>query len=438
MGRCKKCGSFGTMELIPDESESSAGMKIRNSSKHVTTSKVWTIDQLTGEDHGRTSTGVSEFDRLIGGGLVAGQVVLIGAEPGFGKSTLCLEILGNMAAAGSTALYVSGEESAEQIGQRARRLGIRSNGLKILSTSIVEDVLAYAESVHASIVCVDSLQAMASDDVDGGIGGISQSREASFAFKSYAKNHGIPFILVSQFNKDDDVAGSNQIPHVVDTILVGDADKDTPMKFLRSRKNRYGRTGVTGVFIHEDNGFKSVSDPSKYLMGALDSNLPGAARTIISDGGKMLPVEVDALVSPEAYGNPQRRFDGVNSQRSLTRVARLMVSRPDLELDKKDVFISSANSMRIVDPSSDLALLAAVVSSSLNQSVADGTIWIGEVSLTGQVRGRSFIREKVAEASRLGFKRIICPESAADGIGRVSNGVNVETLSMVDDIVHLI
>ena len=440
MGKCKVCGQFGTMEPIEDSSSPRAGMRIKSGgSNSVTTTKVWTVSDLNHTSDDKTSTGVSELDRLLDGGLIPGQVVLIGAEPGFGKSTLCLKVLGKMSDRGITALYASGEESASQIADRARRIGCTSDDLKIVSTTTVEDVLTHAERLHAGIVCIDSLQAMASDSVDGGIGGISQSKEASFAFKTWAKDHSVPFLIVSQFTKSDDVAGSNQIPHVVDTILVGDSDHDTPLKFLRSRKNRYGRTGITGVFVHNEHGLESVRDPSRYLMGSMDSNLSGSARSIISDGGRLLPVEIDALVAPEAYGSPQRRFDGMNSQRAITRVARLMVSSPTLDLDKSDVFVGSTNGIKINDSMADLAMMASIASSSLKQPPKSNTIWLGEVSLTGQIRGRSMIAERVAEAARLGFDRVVCSEDAAtlipDGISR---SITVDTVDMVDDIIHKI
>ena len=439
VGRCPRCGEFDSYEPIMDDVEQSVGTKIRTGSNHKTTSRIWTVDDLSSEHVSTLPTGVTELDRLLGGGLHGGQVVLIGAEPGFGKSTLCLEALGRMAENGVTALYASGEESAAQIGDRARRIGATSDNLKIVGTTIVEDVISHAKSIGAGVVCVDSLQAMASDSVDGGVGGVSQSKEAAFAFRSFAKTHDVPFILVSQFTKDDDVAGSNQIPHVVDTILVGDTDKDTPLKFLRSRKNRYGRTGVTGVFVHKEDGLRSVDDPSRYLMGDLDSGLPGAARTIVSDGGRLLPVEIDALVAPAAYGSPQRRFDGLSAQRALTRVARLMVSRTDLELGSSDVFISTANGMKVVDPAADLAMMAAVSSAALDQSSSGKTMWIGEVSLTGQIRGRSMLNEKVAEGVRLGFDRVVCPASAAESIRpSLVRRIRIEGVSMVEDIVHLL
>lgn len=442
MGKCPHCGQFETIIEVSESSDgSSAGLKIKTgaNSGYVMKSKAWTVDELGVEEAPRTSTGVSELDRILDGGLIPGQVVLIGAEPGFGKSTLCLEVLSSMAKRGLKALYASGEESANQIGDRARRLGVSSSNLMILGTTVVEEVLAHAADMQADVVCVDSLQAMASEEIEGGLGGVSQSKEASFAFRQYAKDNGVPFLLVSQFTKSDEVAGSNQIPHAVDTILVGESDKDSPLKFLRSRKNRNGRTGLTAVFIHEDDGVKSVSDPSKYLAGDVDSTLAGSARTIINDGGRLLPVEVDALCAPAAYGSPQRQFNGVQAPRGKLLTARLQVSSPELELDKMDVFVGMVDSVRAADPSSDLAIAAAIAGSALDQASSEPTVWVGEVSLTGQIRGRSMIEERAAEAARLGFKRIVCSSAAASAISaKTRKRIEVIPVKMLDEVLHLI
>ena len=440
MGRCTQCGQFGTVTVIT-ETASTAGLKIKAgaTSKYVMKTKAYSVSELKTEDVKKTSTGVAELDRILSGGLTPGQVVLIGAEPGFGKSTLCLEVLASMAKRGIPALYASGEESAAQIGERARRLGVATDDLKILGTTVVEEVLAHAREMKAGIVCVDSLQAMASEDVEGSLGGVSQSKEASFAFRQYAKDNNVPFLLISQFTKSDEVAGSNQIPHAVDTILVGDADQNTPLKFLRSMKNRNGRTGITAVFIHEDDGIKSVKDPSKYLAGDVDENLAGSARTIINDGGRLLPVEVDALCATAAYGSPQRQFNGLAAQRGRLLTARLLASTPELSLDKLDVFVGTVDSVKADDAMADLAVVAAIAGSALNQAPRTPTAWIGEVALTGQIRGRSMIEERVAEAARLGMKRAVCSESAADSLtAKTRKLIEVQPVKMIDEIVHLI
>ena len=439
MGRCTSCGSFGTLEPISsDDAAPAPGMRVSTrTTTPLTTAR--TVDELSTSPVHPESTGIDELDRVLDGGLVPGQVVLLGAEPGFGKSTLSVEVLGAMARVGVPALYASGEESAEQIAARARRVGATAPLLKIVSTTTVEDVLGNAASMNAGIICVDSLQTMASGDVDGGIGGVSQSREASLAFKQYAKEHGTPIILVSQFTKSDDVAGSNQIPHAVDTILVGDSDRESPLKFLRTRKNRYGRVGLTGVFVHDEHGLQSVDDPAAYLSGVDDEALPGAALTIVVDGGRTIPVEVDALCSKAMYGSLQRQFDGIPSQHGRMLVARLTASAPGLDLDGMDTFVGTSRGLHVTDESADLAVLAAVASAATSSVVHGRTAWIGEVGLTGAIRGRAFMSERVEDAIRLGYARVVCGRAAAEAIPRrLGSKIDVTVLGDASEIPHVL
>ena len=441
--RCTSCNGFDIVERVKTPDAPKAGLKVNTNPNedYIPKSRVWTVDELNPEAIERVHTGVAELDRVLDGGLVPGQVVLIGAEPGFGKSTLCLEVLSSFAERGIPALYATGEESAEQVADRARRLGVTSKDLKILATSTVEDVIAHASEMDAGIVCVDSLQAMASDALEGGLGSISQSKEASFAFRAYAKDHGTPMLLISQFTKSDEVAGSNQIPHAVDTILVGEADDETPLKFLRSRKNRNGRTGLTAVLIHEEDGIKSVDDPSTYMIGGMDEDLSGSAKTIVNDGGRFLPVEIDALCAPAAYGSPQRQFNGIPAPRGKVLTARLTVTNPEQGLDQMDVFVSTMNNIRVVDATADLAVVAAILSSAMNTKSTGKTAWIGEVSLTGQVRGRGQILERVEEAKRLGFDRVVCSKAAYDSLPdkvRNSRKIKVVGVRLLNEVVHLL
>lgn len=441
--RCSNCRGFNISEHVRTPDAPKAGLKIntRPDSSYVSKTKALTVSELNPEAIQRTSTGVPELDRVLDGGLVPGQVVLIGAEPGFGKSTLCLEVLSSFADRGIPALYATGEESAEQVADRARRLGVRSDDLKILATSSVEDVLATASEMRAGVICVDSLQAMASEALDGGLGSVSQSKEASFAFRAYAKDNGVPTLLISQFTKSDEVAGSNQIPHAVDTILVGESDDETPLKFLRSRKNRNGRTGLTAVLIHEEDGIKSVSDPSTYMIGGMDDDLSGSAKTIVNDGGRFLPVEVDALCAPAAYGTPQRQFNGIPAPRGKVLVARLTVTNPEQGLDQMDVFLSTMNNIKVSDANADLAVVAAILSSAMNAKSSKKTAWIGEVSLTGQVRGRGQILERVEEAKRLGFDRVVCSKAAYESLpDKVKNSRKIQVVGvrLLNEVVHLL
>jgi DNA repair protein RadA/Sms len=440
--KCPNCGSFSTAEQKQQtDDKPEAGMKVNTNLKsYVAKTKSYHIQELAHEDIARTVTGISEFDRLLDGGLVQGQVVLIGAEPGFGKSTLALEVLGHLSDAGHHCLYASGEESAYQIAERANRLHIDSEDLIILSTTTVEDVLSHAIQESAEFVVVDSLQTMASEAVDGTIGGISQSRESAITFKQFAKQNNVSFLLISQFTKGDEVAGSNQIAHVVDTIFIGDSDSETRLKFLRSQKNRYGKTDDVAVFVHEEDGLKSVSDPSEYLIGDMNDSMPGSARTFIQNGTRILPVEINALVTDETYATPQRQFSGFNFSRGKILVAACSKYLPVCKINDADAFISTISGVQINDPNADLALVAAIVSSSQAKSPRDKTAWIGEVALTGKIRGRALISSKVKEAERLGFDRVVIPESAYSHVSKDvrSSGITITTIDTLKDIIHLI
>ena len=413
---CPSCHQYGTMQPANSGASakpSSPGAKI-NAGNGVK-SKTFTVNELK-KDKGeliREATGIEEFDRLLMGGMVAGQVILIGAEPGFGKSTLCLEIMNAFACKGHNVLYASGEESEMQIAQRAERLGINDDRLHIMPSKTVEDVIATADSLHAQELVVDSLQTMASENVTGSAGGQAQSKEAAYAFTEWAKRTGARVILVSQFTKGDEVAGSNMIAHIVDTILIGDSDDESPLKFLRSRKNRYGRTDEVAVFIHEEDGLKSVSDPSGYLIGDDTVPMQGSAMSFCQDGIRLLPVEVNALVTVSAYNNPQRQFSGMDTGRAKILIAALgkYANMMD-EMATCDVFANTINGMRLTDTMADLAVIAAIASSALGIEPLQRTVWIGEVALTGRIRGRAMIESRLREAQRLGFERVVIPKAA--------------------------
>ena len=451
---CPSCHQ-GRM-VIDSNNENNAGGNANGSAKTIAPgakiktntgvkSKTYTVNEIkkSGNKLVYESTGIEEYDRLMMGGMVQGQVVLIGAEPGFGKSTLCIQILANIASKYDVdVLYASGEESERQIAQRAERLGITTDKLHIMPTKTVEDVIATADDMHAHALVVDSLQTMGSDDVTGTAGGSAQSKEAAYAFTDWAKRTGARVILVSQFTKGDEVAGSNMIAHIVDTILIGDSDNQSPLKFLRSKKNRYGRTDEVAVFVHEEDGLKSVTDPSGYLIGDDMKPIQGSAMSFCQDGIRLLPVEVDALVTVSSYNNPQRQFSGMNSNRAriLTAALGKYANMMDM-LSTCDVFANTINGMQLTDPLTDLAVIAAIASSALNIEPLKKTAWIGEVALTGLIRGRSMIEGRIREAERLGFERIVMPYGALKAIDKKTiKNANIELVGIksVNEIKELL
>lgn len=434
-GLCPKCKSLNSYELDDGNNDNDV-VKIPGSKigvgKNIAPSKTFTVHELK-ESNGklvRESTGIEEFDRLLMGGMVEGQVLLIGAEPGFGKSTLCVEILNKFALKGHPVLYASGEESERQIAQRAERLHIDNDNLHIMSSKTVEDVINTANGLKAYALVVDSLQTMSSESVTGTAGNQAQSKEAAYVFTDWAKRTGARVILVSQFTKGDEVAGSNMIAHIVDTILLGESDDNSPLKFLRSKKNRYGKTDEVAVFVHEEDGLKSVNDPSGYLIGDETKPISGSAASFCQDGIRLLPIEVNALVTDSSYNYPQRQFSGMDTSRAKILIAALSkFSNMGNALNSCDVFANTINNMKLTDPMTDLAVVAAIASSALNIEPIMKTAWVGEVSLTGFVRGRSMIENRIREAQRLGFERIVIPEAGYNTIN-VNDFKNIKIKSI--------
>ena len=435
---CPQCGEDDWEDISAGSASGSTGAKSgRTASASAPALHTWTVKQLQDSSRNvhRQPTGIPEFDRLLMGGMVPGQVILIGAAPGFGKSTLCLEIAGNLADS-VPVLYASGEESEGQIGQRAARVHADGERLRIVSSKSVGSILASAEGMGAKLLVVDSLQAMEQDGVQGMQGGSAQSREAAYAYTDWAKRTGGMALLVSQFTKNDDVAGSNMIAHIVDTILVGESDPESRLKYLRSRKNRYGRTDEVAVFTHEEDGLVSVSDPSGYLIGDSDP-MAGSALSIMRDGIRMLPVEVDALVAASSYASPQRQFSGMEQGKARILVAALSKYGRIGNLATSDVFASTINGIRISDPMTDLAVLAAVVSSAESITPAKKTAWIGEAALTGRIRGRGMMADRIREAERLGFDRAVIPEGSMDSIP-ADTSISVDGIASISDILNLL
>lgn len=438
--RCPKCKKYNTFHAEEEENSQSSHMEKASSSKKAKPSKTYTVSELSkslGELR-HVKTGIVELDRLLMGGLVDGQVILIGAEPGFGKSTLCLEVLGRMSDKDTPTLYASGEESERQIGQRAERLGIDNDDLHIMSSKSTNSILATADELHAKVMVVDSLQAMETDGISGTQGGSAQSKEAANLYTEWAKRNNVMLFLVSQFTKDDEVAGSNMIAHVVDTILVGESDDNSRLKFLRSKKNRYGRTDEVAVFVHEEDGLKSVTDPSGYLIGDEPIAITGSAMSIMRDGIRMLPVEVNALVIESSYSNPQRQFSGMDSSRSKILVAALSKYGDNGgSIVQSDVFANTINGIRISDPMADMAIIASIASSASSLEPKYRTAWVGEVTLTGRIRGRSMINERIREAIRLGFERIVIPTSCMD-IVKSYDGIKLDSADTIADVIELL
>lgn len=425
---CPHCGAINSIVEAEDGADRS-GLK---SSGAVTPDvRAKTIKELSGMTLDRIPTGIGELDRVLGGGFVPAEVLLLAASPGAGKSTLALDVSGKLAKQGMKVLYSSGEESEGQIFLRAERIKVNDDNIRIINETNLERLLGHIEEEEPNVVIVDSLQTIASSNVPGSIGSVQQSREAAHALTREAKAKGIIMILINQVIKGgDEFAGSNQVPHIVDATLMLESDKESPLKFLRAYKNRFGDTDQVGVFMHQTEGLVEVEDPSSMLHETAEE-AHGAAITFISEGIRQLPIEIQALVIDSTAPNPRKQFNGISYNRGqivsaiLSQIARERVY-------EKDVFISTVAGMKTDDPQGDLAIAAALMSASQGVIIPRTTVFIGEVNLTGQIRGNFLATSKVKEAERLGFKTVVLPENCKEF--KIKSNLELKYISSITEL----
>lgn len=442
-GVCRKCDAFQDFEevsasLISAGGGQQAGVKTTGAVRP--SRKASTIGELNNKPVERIRTGIEELDRVLGGGFVDGEVAMLSASPGSGKSTLSMSISDKFANMGKKVLYVSGEESEQQIALRAKRMGITSSSIKIVNETTIETILGYIEEEKPDLLIIDSLQTMASSALTGSMGSIGQSKEAASSFTLLAKKESIITILISQVTKSTgnelNFAGSNQIAHIVDCILYLESDSETPLKFLRAEKNRFGITEEVGVFQHEESGLMEVSDPSGILLDANEENgsLSGTSISFISEGVRQIPVEIQALVSTSNLPNPRKQFNGVDYGRGQI-VCAILDKFCNAQLYDNDVFVNTVSGIKVKDPMADLAIAASILSSAKDKVTFEPTAFVGELSLTGQVRGAFMVENKIREAERLGFKKIVIPNTAKRTLSKnAGKSIKIEYVSSVRDL----
>lgn len=437
-GRCPKCGEFST---IVEEAPAPRTAGLRASAQGSAPARpARPVSEVTvGGPVERLQTGIAEFDRVIGGGLVAGQVCLCSGPPGSGKSTLLLAVADSVARREQrTVLYVSGEESVEQIAVRAVRVGAQSPHLLLADDTDLGGVIGHIDAHAASValVVVDSVQTIASGDVEGRPGGVTQVMEVAQVLTRVAKSRGLPMILVGQVTKDSTVAGPRALEHIVDTTLSLDGDKHTSLRLLRAVKNRFGSLEVA-AFEQTDSGLREVLDPSSLFREHRDSPVPGTCATVTVEGHRALTAEVQSLVASTTNPNPRRGVSGLDSARAAMLIA-VSERAASLRLYDKDVFIATAAGMRISDPGTDLAVCLAVVSAARSQVVPLDMIALGEVTLSADVRPVPMMSERVAEALRLGFRRLVVPIGTRSRLGgKVEAARLIEISSLTEAVIAL-
>src|SRR5690625_4273299 len=423
VGRCGQCQAWGTVI------ESGAGAE--QAGPRTTATAVRTpatpIGQVDAEQAQFRPTGVSEFDRVLGGGLVPGAVVLLAGEPGVGKSTLVLDAAANTAANGSTVLYITGEESASQVRLRAERIGALQPSLLLAAETDLGTVLAQIEQVRPDLLIVDSVQTISSAQVDSTAGSVTQVREVAASVIAMAKRTGLPVVLVGHVTKDGSIAGPRVLEHLVDVVCQFEGDKHAQLRMVRAAKNRYGNTDEVGCFALDDDGIHSLADPSGLFLSQTRKGVTGSTVTVTLDGRRPLTTEIQGLVAESAGGSPRRTTQGVDTSR-VAMVQAVLLSQAGVNLGPSaDLYVSCVGGAKANEPAADLAIGLSLTSSLINRALPDKLVVIGEVSLTGELRPVIGTSQRLAEAHRLGFTRAIIPartDAAKTPIGMVVKGAS--------------
>ncbi len=408
LGRCPDCGQWSSMV---EEIRKPFRKEPRPSQMR----QVERIDAISMAPQMRLKTGLSEFDRTLGGGVVPGSLILIGGDPGIGKSTIVLQVLDRLARQKLRSLYLSGEESAQQIKLRAERLGIHSEGLYVMTGTCIEDFFDRMAPLKPDIIAVDSIQTFYTEDIASAPGSVSQVREVASRLMAYAKGSGTPVFLVGHVTKDGAIAGPKVLEHLVDTVLYFEGDRGHMFRILRAVKNRYGSTNEIGVFEMKDSGLDAVGNPSRIFLEERPEDVPGSAVISCIEGTRPLLVEIQALVGPSPLGMPRRTAIGVDHNRISLLVA-VLGKRLGMELGDQDIFVNVAGGLRVDEPAADLGIVSAMMSSFLNRPVRRDLVVFGEVGLAGEIRGVNQPEMRLNEARKLGFSHGIIPRTSLEGL----------------------
>ena len=429
LGKCPSCHSWNTFdELVVAKKGSSVAAAVTSSA--VPKAKPQRVRDIETGTTKRIDVGQSEVNRVLGGGLVPGSVILVGGEPGIGKSTLALQLA--LADNGLRTLYVSGEESAEQIKMRAERLGIHNEECVIYTETLLENIVAQCETMQPDMVVIDSIQTIYTDLVDASAGSVSQIRECASTLLKYAKGSGTPIFIIGHITKEGTIAGPKILEHIVDVVLQFEGDGNNTYRILRGIKNRFGATFEIGVFEMLEKGLRSVENPSEVLLSHYDEPLSGVAVAATVDGIRPYLLEVQALVGTATYGTPQRNATGYDSRR-MNMLLAILEKRVGLKMFQKDVFLNFAGGFKVSDTGLDLAVVAAVLSSYFDRPINEGVALAGEIGLSGEVRPAPRTEQRISEAARLGFKKIVVSGYAALPSKKIK-GIEIARINTVGEL----
>ncbi|MCB0641839.1 MAG: DNA repair protein RadA [Phaeodactylibacter sp.] len=435
MGKCNACGEWNTYEEdvivrdTPREAQRSTWKSGTDAAKSTGSKPVAVKEIVAGQAH-RTQLSDPELNRVLGGGMVPGSLILVGGQPGIGKSTLLLQLALTIP---EKVLYVSGEESLEQLKMRADRLGILNESCFILAETNTERLLQQAQALEPQLVVVDSIQTMSSPIIDSMPGSISQVRECAGEFQRFAKETNIPIVLIGHITKDGAIAGPKLLEHIVDTVLQFEGDRHYTYRILRTLKNRFGSTDELGIYEMQTAGLRAVENPSELLLSQKEEELSGSAIAATLEGLRPMLIETQALVSRAVYGTPQRSATGFDLRR-LSMLLAVLEKRCGLPIGQHDVFLNIAGGIRVDDPAIDLAILCALISSMEDISISSKSCFAGEVGLSGEIRAVNRIEQRIQEAARLGFETIYISKYNLKGLDPSRYGIRIKTFSQVNEL----
>ncbi len=431
LGQCPMCREWNT--FVEEKVTVSKGTAAKNT---VREAEVVTLSSVSTDQEDRMQTEIEELDRVLGGGVVPGSLVLVGGDPGIGKSTLLLQVCKRLSDQGRKVLYISGEESLKQIKLRANRMGTFSDHLLLLCETNLETIRQVIEREHPAVAVIDSIQTMYSEEVTAAPGSVSQVREATNTLMQIAKGLNITIFIVGHVTKEGTVAGPRVLEHMVDTVLYFEGDRHASYRILRGVKNRFGSTNEIGVFEMRETGLEEVPNPSEYMLNGRPEDASGSVVACSMEGTRPILMEIQALVCRSNFGMPRRTAAGTDYNR-VNLLMAVLEKRVGLPLSNYDAYINIAGGIRMNEPAIDLGIVMAIVSSYKNQSISPGTIVFGEVGLSGEVRAVSMPEQRVAEARKLGFKTCIMPQVSKDMLKKVE-GIEVIGVKSVNQAMNLI
>jgi DNA repair protein RadA/Sms len=427
IGKCPSCNEWNTYVEEVLEKPSATKSSLRRASEN----RPRLLSQIEAREESRFSSANAELDRVLGGGVVPGALVLVGGEPGIGKSTLMLQVA--LKIPQKKVLYISGEESELQIKMRAERLGLTASECYILTETNTENIFHHINELNPDLLVIDSIQTLTTPSVESSAGSISQIRECASEFQKFAKENGIPVFLIGHITKEGSLAGPKLLEHMVDTVLQFEGDHNHIYRILRSQKNRFGSTSELGIFEMRSDGLREVSNPSEILLTSRDEPISGITVSATIEGMRPIMIETQALISTAAYGTPQRSSTGFDVRR-LNMLLAVLEKRCGFRLSIKDVFLNITGGLRVDDPAIDLGVICAILSSSEDIAVNDKICFAAEVGLTGEIRAVTRVEQRIAEAQKLGFEEIFISKYSLKGIDKKAYSIKIHPVARVEDV----